>query len=180
MLSPGHSVEAGRRLFAPYGMTDLVWRGCSGAWEGVVGMGHLSQCFDLALSLWGSCSGAGAVPLRQLGQSSPLSPALCFSSPFCSPGPRKGQGIATICSRPGTWEHSFRVSLGSAWFTPHPCSVSCPLENADLFNSAASCAPLLPTASVTPTAHVSPVSYPLICQGKAGPGRYPNQKVEGT
>ena len=44
-LSPGHSVESGRRLFAPYGMTDLVWRGCSGAGAGAVGMGHLSQCF---------------------------------------------------------------------------------------------------------------------------------------
>lgn len=158
-------------------MTGLEWHGCSGAGRGRWGWGTSHSAFDLALSLRGYCSGAGAVPSRQLGQTSPLSLALCFSFPFCSPGPRKGQGIPTICSLPGTWEHSFLVSLGSSRFTLHPSSVPAPLENADLFNSAASCVPLLPTASVTPTAHVPPVSHPLICQVKADPGRQPNQKM---
>ena len=124
-------------------MTDLEWCGCSGAGRGRWGWGTSHSAFHLALSLWGYCSGAGAVPSRQLRQSSPLTLALRFSFPFCSPGPRKGQGILCqgpgICSLPGAWEHSFLVSLGSSWVTPHPSSGSPPSRDCRSFNSAASC-----------------------------------------
>lgn len=135
-----------------------------GGWQGAVGWGHLTVLLIL-LCLFGAIVLGRVLSLQDSwGRLPLLSLALCFSFPSLFLRPRKGQGIPTICSLPGTWEHSFLVSLGSLPVHSTPLLCARPLrECRSLTSSSFLRTSLLPTASVTPTAHVPPVSHPLIC-----------------